>query len=365
MLGRPIATGLALCALAAAATSVAAPAAATPTGAVCGETYRIKPGDTLSRIAKDVYGKAGSFQVIYSANAGVIGPNPALIEVGMRLDIPCLGDAVTASTADEAVIRPAATTAALPAPDAREIRILAGSDWAPFLHEDLEQGGMVTEVANVAMANADGAPDYKIDFVNDWGAHLRPLITDHAYDFSLGWFRPNCAIADRLSDDVQFRCNNLGWSAPLFEQVFAFYTRADETVAAYADLHGMTVCRPAGYALFMLEEEGLTDATVTLARPDSVSACFAGLVDGSYDVVAMAADTAEGAITDLGATDVVAANEPLAKVLTMHAVISKSHPMADQYLATFDSGIARIKASGEWFEIVRRHLTAHRAKTAG
>ena len=68
---------------------------------------------------------------------------------------------------------------------------------------------------------ADGKPDYKIDFINDWGAHLRPLISDHAYDFSLVWFRPNCDVIDRLGDD-----SKLVNSAPsLFADMSAQYPR--------------------------------------------------------------------------------------------------------------------------------------------
>ena len=82
-------------ALVAGLTAIAAPAFAVD----CGSTYTVQRGDTLSGIAKRAYGSTGTFQIIYSANADAIGPNPALINVGARLDIPCLGN-VQASRAD-------------------------------------------------------------------------------------------------------------------------------------------------------------------------------------------------------------------------------------------------------------------------
>ncbi|NLF11707.1 MAG: LysM peptidoglycan-binding domain-containing protein [Anaerolineaceae bacterium] len=60
-------------------------AAATATKA---ETiYVVKSGDTLSGIAKSVYGNAGRWREIFEANKDVI-ENPNLIRPGWKLRIP-------------------------------------------------------------------------------------------------------------------------------------------------------------------------------------------------------------------------------------------------------------------------------------
>ena len=229
----------------------------------CDVNHVVRSGDTLSLIALAYYGDKPLYRHIYNANSNVIGPNPSLIEVGQQLYIPCINGAQTAraNTAVMAtsVAAPAATAvaatastmpnSALPMPGDREFRIVVGSDWAPFLHEDYEGGGMLTHVVDVAMQAADGNPEYKIDFINDWGAHLGTLIADHAYDFSLAWFRPNCDLSHKLSEDSQFRCNNLKWSEPLFEQVIGYYNRMDQPAfTSHQDLFGKIVCRPSGYS---------------------------------------------------------------------------------------------------------------------
>jgi polar amino acid transport system substrate-binding protein len=329
----------------------------------CGATYTVRGGDSLSIIAADVYNDASAFQIIYSANSEVIGANPGVIDVGMRLEIPCLGETV-ASTASS--IRVAPTTERLPFPNERQIRIVQGSGWAPFSDETQEQGGMLTEIANVAMTNSANSADYKIDFVNDWGAHLTPIITDHAYDLALSWFKPNCEQIDRLGEDSQFRCNNFDWSEPMFEQVFGYYTLSTSpTLTSYDQMLGMTICRPSGYATFQLEENDLQEPNVTLFRPTDPAECFTGLVDGSVDVIALAVDTAEGVMVETGTADQIVVNGDLSQVLTLHALTSKSHPRGQEILAEFNSGLIAIKDSGEWFQIVRRHLTEHRAKTQG
>ena len=55
-----------------------------------GETYVVRPGDTLSRIARKYYGEewATSWQRIFEANRDVIGDDPARLKVGMTLEIP-------------------------------------------------------------------------------------------------------------------------------------------------------------------------------------------------------------------------------------------------------------------------------------
>lgn len=50
--------------------------------------YTVKSGDSLSKIAKDVYDNAGQYKKIYEANKDTIGPNPDLIKPGQKLTIP-------------------------------------------------------------------------------------------------------------------------------------------------------------------------------------------------------------------------------------------------------------------------------------
>lgn len=328
----------------------------------CGSTYVVKSGDSLTQIASKIYNSAGDYQIIYSANANKIGSNPGLISVGMELDIPCLDGDLAASTANDDAIREVKTTESLPAPTIDMIRIVAGGNWAPFLSEEQAQGGMLTEIVNVALESADSSPEYRIDFINDWGAHLTPLISDHRYDFSLAWFRPNCDIIDKLGDGSKFRCNNLSWSEPLFEQVLGYYTKvSDPVVEEYKELLGKTICRPAGYSTFMLEEHDLIEPNVTMVYADSPQACFNGLADGDIDAVALAVDTAEGVISELGLTGRVANNTSLDQVLTVHAVISNTNPNAETYLNVLDKSLLKMKSTGQWFNIVRRHLSEHRA----
>ena len=52
------------------------------------DTYTVKSGDSLSKIAKNFYGDAQQWKKIYEANKDVIGANPDLIQPGQTYKIP-------------------------------------------------------------------------------------------------------------------------------------------------------------------------------------------------------------------------------------------------------------------------------------
>lgn len=52
-----------------------------------GRTYTVQPGDTLSKIAKDVYGNASQYMKIFNANKDQLS-DPDKIRAGQTLHIP-------------------------------------------------------------------------------------------------------------------------------------------------------------------------------------------------------------------------------------------------------------------------------------
>ena len=62
-------------------------AAAAAGGAGSSKTYTVKAGDTLSKIAKEIYGNANEYQKIFEANQDKL-QSPDKIQVGQELVIP-------------------------------------------------------------------------------------------------------------------------------------------------------------------------------------------------------------------------------------------------------------------------------------
>lgn len=71
--------------------SLAAPqsqaAAASVGGSATTRTYKVQPGDTLSKIAKEFYGNPNEYNRIFEANRGKL-QSPDKIQVGQELVIP-------------------------------------------------------------------------------------------------------------------------------------------------------------------------------------------------------------------------------------------------------------------------------------
>jgi LysM repeat protein len=65
----------------------AAAAAAAAGGGGAGQTYTVKPGDTLSKIAKQFYGNANDYNKIFEANKDQLS-SPDRINAGQELKIP-------------------------------------------------------------------------------------------------------------------------------------------------------------------------------------------------------------------------------------------------------------------------------------
>ncbi|MEL7465289.1 MAG: transporter substrate-binding domain-containing protein [Pseudomonadota bacterium] len=363
----------------------------------CGGTYTIQRGDTLQKVTRMAYGDGLSFNFLYRANRDVVGPNPSLIEVGMVLQVPCrdgqtAGAAAPAPTTTSASTGSAGSTtgtgtvtgesgAASNVTQASasgggfgvsglrggdKIRMITGTDWAPFANEDQEQGGMITEIINVAAETMMQQSEFQVDFINDWGAHMEPLIADGAYDFTFPWFRPNCDAIDKLGPTSVFRCEQLAWSDPLFEQIIGYYMRADDTnkPTDHVGLFGRTVCRPSGYATFMLEENDLVEPNITLMRPGSPTDCFAMLASGEVDAVVIATMVGDDAIANIPDASNIEEQPQLSTIATMHAATSVDNPDKDAQLAVLNEGIANVRESGKWFEIVQRHLVAHARRTS-
>ncbi len=62
-------------------------AAASPQGSGGNRTYKVQPGDSLSKIAKDFYGNANEYNRIFEANRDKL-QSPDKIQAGQELVIP-------------------------------------------------------------------------------------------------------------------------------------------------------------------------------------------------------------------------------------------------------------------------------------
>ena len=336
----------------------------------CGTDYAIREGETLAQIAQRIYGNPGQWTVIFYANQDRLGANESLLAPGLSLRLPCIGAAPQPQLQQAA---PAPTPQPTGSESAfiissmlRRVDFLTADGFSPYTGRSLEGGGMLTQVIGAAMdlikEDAKGRFDYGISWVNDWAAHLNPLLLTRAFDVGFPWARPDCDSLANLDQSSQFRCQKFFFSDPLYEVVTSLFVRSNSRITTLRneDIAGSTLCRPAGYPTHELDQGGrnwVRDGKVTLMRPPTSEECFRLLDNASVDGVVEAELVGRSSMTSLGLTNKVRAIDQPIALTTYHALISKAHPHARTILYYINSSLAKLRESGEYDRIIERHLS--------
>jgi polar amino acid transport system substrate-binding protein len=340
----------------------------------CGTEYVIKDGETLAQIAGRVYGNPTQWTVIFYANQDRLGGNMSLLVPGLSIRLPCIG--APPGQAPVAVTPPSSKSP-LPTPSAsaepsfiissllRRIEFLTADGFAPYTGRSLEGGGMVTQIVDAAMGlikeEAKGRFDYGISWVNDWAAHLNPLLLTRAFDVGFPWARPDCESGLPLDQSSQFRCQRFFFSDPLYESVTGLFVRNSAKIKSLRreELTGLTLCRPAGSPIHELDKDGrnwVKDNIVTLMRPPTIDECFRLLGSGAVDGVVEAELAGRASMASMGLTDKVRMLDQPVALTTYHVLISKSHPHARTILYYVNSSLEKLREKGEYDRIIERHL---------
>lgn len=334
----------------------------------CGQDYTIQEGDSLAKIATKVYGKSSQWTIIFYANQDRVGAGQSLLVPGLAVRIPCLeGGASKLPDVATTEAAPASQPAVPPAlsSEVKRIQFLTATDFSPFTDSALPNGGMVTDLVNTAMGQfkkeTNATFDYNISWVNDWAAHLNPLLVTRAFDMGFPWYKPDCASFEDLDTNAKFRCQKFFFSSPIFEEQVLVWVRKDSPIKLdnENELVGKKLCRQAGVWTFDLDEKGrnwVKGNKVTLLRPPGTEDCFKLLADGSVDAVPINELTGRTNIIRLDLADKLRVIEKPLSFLTLHVVIAKTHPQARAMLYYLNTALDKLRASGSYDQIVERHL---------
>lgn len=337
----------------------------------CGTDYAIKDGETLAQIAGRTYGNPSQWTIIFYANQDRLGPNGSLLTPGLAIRLPCIGGATASQP-------PAASAAGPQVPNAgesfiistivRRLEVLTADNYQPYTGRALEGGGMLTQVLSASLdlikEESKGRFDYGISWVNDWAAHLNPLLITRAFDIGFPWAKPDCELGSALDAGAQLRCQKFFFSEAMYEVVTSLFVRENAKIRSLRneEIHGTSLCRPTGYPVFDLDRAGRNwakDGKVTLIRPATVDECFRLLDAGTVDGVVMTELVARTSINSLGMADRVRAVDQPVGLTTLHVLISKTHPHARTILYYVNSSLAKLRENGDYEKIVERHLARY------
>ncbi len=316
----------------------------------CGTEYKIKEGETLAQIAARVYGNPTQWTVIFYANQDRLGTNASLLVPGLAIQKP------QSQSADAPIMISMMV---------RRIEFLTADGYSPFTGRALEGGGMLTEVISAAMGiikqEARGRFDFGISWVNDWSAHLNPLLLTRAFDVGFPWSRPDCDGGVDLDATSQFRCRRFFFSDPLYEVTTSLFVRNNSAIAAVQSekIAGATLCLPAGQSVYELDQGGrnwVKDGKVALMRPPTVDECFRLLDNGTVEGVVATEFAGRASILSLGIADKIRVLDQPVALTPLHVVISKSHPHARTILYYVNTALSKLRESGDYDMVIERHL---------
>lgn len=351
----------------------------------CGSDYTIKEGKSLADIAARVYGNSSQWPLIFYANQDRMGANASMLVPGLSIRVPCMsGQPPVPAKVPNATATPTpapvpATAPADPAGSAamgggdielssvvRQIQFLTADGYTPFTDRTLPNGGMITQIVSTSMSlikeQSSGAFSYNVSWVNDWAAHLNPLLITRAFDAGFPWLKPDCAHIAELSQDAKYRCQKFFFSDPLFEVFTVLFVRVDSpiTFAKDDEITGKSLCLPVGQSTHELDKGGrnwVKENKITLLRPQNVEECFRLLNNGTVNAVVTPDLTGKSVAAALGLSDKVKSLQRPVAIGTLHIIVPKTHPHASTILYYINTAVGKLRESGEYDKIVDGHMS--------
>lgn len=313
--------------------------------AACNQTRLVEVGDTVFSLAQESYGDYEKWTLIYYANEETLKASTFKLAPGTEIFVPC-------APGQEASVNDATP---LQRPDA-EMVLVTGSNYAPFTDKDWPGEGMATELVNAALENAPSPVPYAIVWEDDWSRHLGSILADKQADMGFPWLKPDC-----VATPDNERCANFHFSDPLVEILIMLFVNAENgfEFRSDADVLGKTLCRPAGYFTHDLDRAGrewLKKGLITLVQADSPQACFERLTRGEVDAVTVNVFLGANTIDEMGLRGRVVPLERPLSAEGLHVIISKTHWRGTTFLYRLNAGLAALKDSDRYNEIVSRHL---------
>ncbi|MGB0797797.1 MAG: ABC transporter substrate-binding protein [Planktomarina sp.] len=306
-------------------------------------THKVQSGETIFSIAEKYYGSPERWSLIFYGNQRILSGSVFEVTAGTDLKIPCLPGQIVADA------RPLEK-------DDAEMRLVTGSNYAPFTDRNWPGEGMITELVNAAMEATTDPVSYSITWEDDWSKHLFPMLDSKEFDMGFPWYRPNCE-EDRTNE----RCANFHFSDPIVELLGLLFVKqgSDFTFDQDSDAHGRTLCRPAGYFTFDVDRadrQWLSKGLVTMEQPATPADCFQMLMNGQVDAVALNEFTGWTTINDMDLRGQVTPLPNPLSVQGLHVIISKRHWRGTSHLYRFNAGLRSLKDTDRYDQIVSRHL---------
>lgn len=226
--------------------------------------------------------------------------------------------------------------------DAQDSLPLVTGEYPPYTGQSLPSGGMSTVLVK-AIFKAAGLAEPTID----WQPWQRGYAAAEAGKYVATY---------PYARDTEWEKSFL-YSDPLHTYRNAFFTRKKFSDAIEGRWNGLTLCVPLGWETSYLEPF-LKTFQMTLIRPASMDLCLHMVERGRADLVPENAVAMVEEIKALfGRGDVLVESQyGQQDGLHLFFIISRQRPDAEEVLKKFNTGLAALRASGEYDRLIAQFM---------
>jgi polar amino acid transport system substrate-binding protein len=230
--------------------------------------------------------------------------------------------------------------------DAAPVRLVTGTDYAPFADAALPSGGLAGALVQAAFAAVD-VPVEPLQF-EPWKRGYADVLAG-VDDATFPYVRSPEREADMLYSD------------PIYDIVAVALFRAGSgrDYVGPDSLKGLNLCMPIGYAASPPIARLIASKAVSVEQPATADLCLKQLAEGRVDVFVAAADLLDRRIAALFGQAPVFFRAPTPVYShSLYLIAPRTAPGATALIQHFDEGLAQIRADGRYDAIVQRQLGA-------
>ncbi len=213
------------------------------------------------------------------------------------------------------------------------LRLVTGTDYAPYVDSNLPDGGPLTQVVQDAFAKSGQAVDLKVE---PWRRGYEGLLALR-FDATFPYIRTEQRMREVLfSDPITIVRQHL------------VVARGNERAAMVAGwIKGKRVCAAIGYGVPGWLDVLLRQGDVARVTPSNQNSCPSMILAGRADfIVEDDRLTAARGVESPGHDQLVIVPGPAASEGALHLIVARNHPQAQEILDRFNRGLARLRAEG-------------------
>lgn len=225
---------------------------------------------------------------------------------------------------------------------AEPVRLVTGDDLPPYTGQSLPQYGMLTEIVLRAFDVAG------VKTSLHWAPWKR------GYEMTkIGEYDATFPYARKPEREKEYLYSDL-----VYGGVRAVYARPGSRIDPERNesFHGKTYCAPAGFIIYPRMEELLNQGRITIQRPFTLTACARMMALGRVDFFITDSVAGDEVLRQANVGSAAVRLEKPFDRAEFYLIVPRNRPGAQALVADFNTGLKRVKASGEYTAIVRKHL---------